>query len=314
MIRVVFLGTPEFAVPSLKTLIEEDDFEVVGVVTQPDRPAGRGQQVRKPPVKEVAETHGIPVCQPGKLRTDAAALAQLREWAPDVMVVVAFGQILPREVLELAPHGCINVHASLLPRWRGAAPIHYAIRAGDAETGVSIMRLDEGLDTGPVLVRSVVSIGPEDTAATLHDRLAAEGARVLPHALRAYVAGRLTPVPQGEEGATYAPTLKKEQGRIDWAEPAGAIDRHVRAYTPWPGTFTTLGGETLKVLAGSPRPEENANTAPGTLVEHDGGLAVQTGGGLYVLETVQPAGRTPMSGEAYLAGHRSALGTRLGEA
>src|SRR5690606_12168204 len=140
VIRVVFLGTPEFAVPSLKTLIEEDDFEVVGVVTQPDRPAGRGQQVRKPPVKEVAETHGIPVCQPGRLRTDAAALAQLREWAPDVMVVVAFGQILPREVLELAPHGCINVHASLLPRWRGAAPIHYAIRAGDAETGVSIMR------------------------------------------------------------------------------------------------------------------------------------------------------------------------------
>ncbi len=313
MIRVVFLGTPEFAVPSLEALIKDEDFEVVGVITQPDRPAGRGQQLRQSPVKQVALKHGIPVYQPKKLRNNPEALEKLREWLPDVMVVAAFGQILPREVLEAAPHGCINVHASLLPRWRGAAPIQYAIRAGDTETGVSIMKLDEGLDTGPTLVRWATPIRPDDTAATLHDRLAAYGARALTHTLRAYVEGLLKPEPQPEEGVTYAPALKKEQGRIDWAEPAEAVDRHVRAYDPWPGTFTTLDGEMLKIIGGKPLPGENTGRPPGTVVEHDGGLAVQTGDGLYVLESVQPAGKRAMSAQAYLAGHADVIGQRLGE-
>lgn len=311
MIRVVFLGTPEFAVPSFEALIEGDDFEVVGVVTQPDRPAGRGQQVRQSPVKQTALKHNIPVSQPKKLRGNEAAIDELRAWQPDVLVVAAFGQILPKDVLELAPHGCINVHASLLPRWRGAAPIHYALRAGDAETGISIMKLDEGLDTGPVLLRWSIPIAPDETAASLHDRLAELGARALSHSLAAYVEGRLVPAPQEDEGTTYAPTLKKEQGQIDWSEPAAAIDRQVRAYDPWPGTFTTLDGELFKVISGRPLPAEPTDAAPGKLLERDGGLAVQTGEGLYLLDTVQPAGKTRMSSQAYLAGHQDAAGKQF---
>jgi methionyl-tRNA formyltransferase len=309
-IRVVFLGTPDFAVPSLRALAASAAFEVVGVVTQPDRPAGRGQSMRPPAVKEAAIALDIPITQPATLRNEEA-VARLRTWEPDVLVVAAFGQILRRPVLELAPHGCVNVHASLLPRWRGAAPIHYAIRAGDKETGVTIMKMDEGLDTGPILARRAIPILPSDTAATLHDRLAELGAQILPGVLGQYVDGDITPQPQPEEGVTHAPTLDKDEGRIDWTASAAAVDRHVRAFDPWPGTFTFLDGGRIKVIAGTPLPGEDTGAAPGTLVAHGGGLAVQTGEGLYVLDVLQPAGKGRMAGEAYLAGHRNAIGKRF---
>jgi methionyl-tRNA formyltransferase len=308
--RVVFLGTPDFAVPSLKALAASDAFEVVGVVTQPDRPAGRGQSMRPPAVKEAALALDIPITQPSTLR-DEEAVAQLRAWGPDVLVVAAFGQILRRPVLELAPYGCVNVHASLLPRWRGAAPIHYAIRAGDKETGVTIMKMDDGLDTGPILARRAIPIFPRDTAATLHDRLAELGAQLLPGVLEQYVDGDITPQPQPEEGVTHAPTLDKDEGRIDWAASAAAVDRHVRAFDPWPGTFTFLDGKRIKIVGGTPLPDEDADEAPGTLVAHDDGLAVQTGEGLYALDVIQPAGKGRMTGEAYLAGHRDVIGRQF---
>lgn len=311
MARVVFLGTPEFAVPSLRALAEHPAFEVAGVVTQPDRPAGRGQQIQPSAVKRQAEVLGLPVFQPDSLR-DPAAVEHLRGWRPDVMVVAAFGQILRQPVLDVAPFGCVNVHASLLPRWRGAAPIQYAIRAGDTETGVTIMKIDAGLDTGPILARRAVPIAPDETGASLHDRLATLGAQILPDVLLAYLAGEITPQPQPEEGVTLAPALKKEDGLIDWSQPSVEIDRQVRAYTPWPGTFTYLGREVFKVISGSPRPDETSDALPGTLIKLAGTLAVQTGAGLYLLGEVQPAGKKRMSAQAFLAGHSEVIGEKLG--
>lgn len=311
MARVVFLGTPEFAVPSLRALAEHPAFEVVGVVTQPDRPAGRGQQIQPSAVKRQAEALGLPVFQPESLR-DPTAVEHLRGWQPDVMVVAAFGQILRQPALEVAPFGCINVHASLLPRWRGAAPIQYAIRAGDSETGITIMKMDRGLDTGPILAQRAVPIMPDETGASLHDRLATLGAQILPDVLLAYLRGEIIPQPQPEEGVTLAPALKKEDGLIDWAQPAIEIDRQVRAYTPWPGTFTYLNGEVFKVLSGSPRPDETSHAPPGTLIKQAGDLAVQTGAGLYLLGEVQPAGKKRMSAQAFLAGRHEVIGQKLG--
>ncbi|MGF1503855.1 MAG: methionyl-tRNA formyltransferase [Anaerolineae bacterium] len=310
MHRVVFMGTPEFAVPSLQALV--DQFEVVGVVTQPDRPAGRGQQVRQSAVKQKAVALDLPVFQPKSLRRDEAVL-KLRTWAPDVIVVAAFGQILRPTVLDLPPHGCINVHASLLPRWRGAAPIQYAIRAGDEQTGVTIMKMDPGLDTGPMLMKRAIPIAPEETAGSLHDKLAALGAALLPEALTGYLNGDITPEPQPDQGVTLAPTLSKDDGAIDWGDPADAIDRQVRAYDPWPGTFTTYEGDLLKVKGGTPLPEADAGEPPGTLVALDEALCVQTGAGLYRLHELQPAGKRTMSAEAFLAGRPEAPGTLLGE-
>jgi methionyl-tRNA formyltransferase len=309
--RVVFLGTPEFAVPSLEALAAHPAFEVVSVVTQPDRPAGRGQQVRPSAVKVAAGTLGLPVFQPQTLR-DEAAVEHLRGWQPDVVVVAAFGQILRRPVLELAPHGCVNVHASLLPRWRGAAPIQCAIRAGDAQTGVTIMKIDKELDAGPIIAQAAVDIAPRETAATLHDKLAQAGADLLPGALLGYLRGEIEPQPQPNEGVTHAPTLQKGAGRIDWAQTADEIDRQVRAYHPWPGTFTNLGGELLKVIGGRPLPGAASGAPPGTLAAWQDGLAAHTGAGLYLLETVQPAGKKPMAGQAFLAGRRDVIGRALG--
>lgn len=308
--RVVFLGTPDFAVPSLKALASSAAFEVVGVVTQPDRPAGRGQAMRPPAVKQAALALGIPITQPPTLRNEEA-VAKLRAWRPDVIVVAAFGQILRRDVLELAPYDCVNVHASLLPRWRGAAPIHYVIRAGDAETGITIMVITPELDSGPILLQRAIPIRPDDTAATLHDRLADLGAQILPGALKQYVDEDITPQPQPEEGITFAPTLDKADGRIDWAADAAAVDRHVRAFHPWPGTFTFLDGGRIKVIGGTPLPDEETGEAPGTLVAYDDRLAVQTGQGLFALDVIQPAGKASMTGAAYLAGHRDAVGRRF---
>jgi methionyl-tRNA formyltransferase len=311
MARIVFLGTPDFAVPSLDALADHPDFELVGVVTQPDRPAGRGRTMRQSPVKERAVMLGLPVFQPESLRKQEA-VDHLAAWQPDVLVVAAFGQILRLPVLELAPHGCLNVHASLLPRWRGAAPIQYAIRAGDDETGVTIMKVDEGLDTGPMLAWRAIPIAPDETGASLHDKLAALGAELLPPTLAGYLAGEIVPQPQPEEGVTLAPSLKKSAGEIDWAQRAVEIDRQVRAYTPWPGTSTSFDGTLLKVIVGAPLPSPDKNAPPGTLLAEGEGLAVQTGEGLYRLDVIQPAGKKEMSSQAFLAGRPEAVGMRLG--
>ena len=303
------MGTPDFAVPVLEALT--GTHQVVGVVTQPDRPAGRGRRLTPSPVKQVALNLGFPISQPRSLRTPEA-VAQLAAWEPDVIVVAAFGQILKQEVLDLPPHGCLNVHASLLPRWRGAAPAPAAILAGDKVTGVTIMRMDAGLDTGPILAQREEPIQSDDTRETLEVRLARLGAAVLVETLPAYLAGDLPPQPQPAEGATYAGQLRKEDGQLDWSLPAVDLDRRVRAFTPWPGAFTTWQGRRLKVLRAAPLPDWRGNAPPGTALALADGLAVATGEGALHLEEVQLAGKRPADVAAFLRGQRDLVGSRLG--
>jgi len=300
MTRIVFMGTPDFAVPTLSKLIESQ--EVVGVVTQPDRPAGRGRQLTPPPVKSVAQEAGIPVYQPKSLRSEEAA-GPLREWAPELIVVAAFGQILRAHVLELPVHGCLNVHASLLPRWRGAAPIQHAILAGDAQTGISLMRMDEGLDTGPVYARRATPIGPGDTAASLHDRLAELGAELLSERLEEIVTGRLAAEIQEDSLATYAPRINKEDGAIDWRRPAIEIDRQIRAMTPWPGAYSSWQGKRLKILRAELADGVVSVTGrPGQVIETAAGVMVVTGQGTIRLLQIQLAGKKATSVNEFLRG------------
>ena len=313
-LRIVFMGTPDFAVPALEALAR-GPHRVVAVVTQPDRPAGRGRRLRPPPVKRAAERLGIgEVWQPERIRgaKGAAFRAWLKALAPDLAVVAAYGQILPKEVLETPRRGCINVHASLLPRWRGASPIQWALLAGDRETGVCIIQMDEGLDTGPVFYCRRVSIAPDETAGTLHDKLAALGAELLPEVVDAIARGEARARPQPEEGATYAPRLTKEDGRLDFTRPAAELERRVRAMQPWPGAYTTVGDRRLKVLAAEVVPESGV---PGEVLEAAGDrLVVAAGEGALRLMRVQPAGGRPMDARAFLAGRPLRAGTRLGEA
>lgn len=297
------MGSPDFAVPSLRLLAAS--YQVIGVVTQPDKPAGRGRTLKPPPVKILALELGLPVLQPARLR-QLEAMAVLESWAPDLVVVAAFGQILRPAVLDLPRYGCINVHASLLPRWRGAAPINAAILHGDPHTGVSIMCMDPGIDTGPVLAQQATPILPEDTALTLGERLAELGAALLVQTLPAYLDSELIPRPQDETGATYAPMLKKEDGVLDFTRPADKLARQVRALDPWPGTFTEWTGGMLKVLrahaallpAGSGRLQGNR-----TII--DGLPAIYAADGLLILDEIQPAGKKPMPGAAFLQGARN---------
>lgn len=309
--RVVFMGSPSFAIPALEALAGA--YSVVGVVTQPDRPAGRGSRLRPPAVKGAAERLGLPVFQPEEL-SRPEALASLRDWAPDVIVVAAFGQILPPDLLALPPHGCLNIHASLLPRWRGAAPIAAAILAGDAVTGVTLMRMDEGVDTGPILARREEPIRPDDTTGTLTERLARLGAELLMEVLPRYLRGEVRPVPQSEEGVTYCRPLKKEDGRLDWARPAAELERQVRATNPWPGAFTFWEGQMLKVWRAAAHPDRVGEMPPGTVIPMGDGAAVVTGQGLLELLEVQMAGKNPLPIEAFLRGRRNFIGAVLGQA
>jgi len=297
--RTVFMGSPDFAVPALERLAAAGT--VVGVVTQPDRPAGRGRTLVPPPVKEAALRLGLPVIQPERLR-QPEAMAQLRLWAPDLIVVAAFGQILKPEVLDLPRFGCLNIHGSLLPRGRGAAPIQAAILAGDLETGITIMKMDPGVDTGPMLAMRSLPIAPDDTAGTLFDKLAPLGANLLLEALPRYLTGELVPQPQPAEGATYAPMLKKEDGLLDFSRPAVELERRVRAFQPWPGAYFDWQGAPLKVLRASVSGE--ASPGAGTRLTVRGSPALGTGEGLLVLDAVQPAGKKPMPGRAFLVGAR----------
>lgn len=295
--RVVFMGSPAFAVPVLEALAEQ--YPVVGVVTQPDRPAGRGNRLKPPPVKVRAQELGLPVFQPERL-SRPEALEQLRTWAPDLIVVAAYGQILKPQVLQLPRYGCLNVHASLLPRWRGAAPVAYAIWHGDPKTGVTIMLMDEGLDTGPILAQREEPILAHDTAATLSQRLARLGAQLLLETLPDYLSGRLQPRPQDEAQATYAPRLRREDGWLDFTRPAPELERQVRAFDPWPGTFTFWNHRRLKVLRAHAEPLPSPG--PGQPMVVDGLPAVGTGEGVLVLDLVQPEGRKAISGDAFLRG------------
>ena len=296
--RVVFMGSPEFALPSLRALAAA--YDLIGVVTQPDRPAGRGKQLSAPPVKTLALELGIPVIQPRRLRT-TEAIEQLRAWAPDVIVVAAFGQILRQDVLDLPPLGCLNVHASLLPRWRGASPIQAAILHGDKETGVTIMRMDAGLDTGPILSQRAIPIADDDTAGTLSGKLAILGAALLIETLPKYLAGDLKPQPQPEAGVTTVSTLTKADGELNLAEGAQELARKVRAFNPWPGAFIIWKGQALKIhRAHAAAGPQRAGTQP----VHDGLPAVAAAGSLLVLDEVQPAGKKPMSGAEFLRGAR----------
>lgn len=298
--RIVFMGSPEFALPSLRKLAATGN--VIGVVTQPDRPSGRRQKLTPPPVKELAIELGIPFIQPVKVR-QPEAMTQLKTWAPDVIVVVAYGQILRPDLLELPPFGCLNVHASLLPRWRGAAPIQAAILHGDPKTGVTIMRLDAGMDTGPILSQRQVEITPEDTYGTLSARLAEVGAELLIETLPKYLSGEITPQEQDSSLATLAPMLKKEDGLLDFNRPAEALERQVRAFQPWPGAFMPWQDGILKVIKASVKvPSQDA--PPGKRIIIAGFPAVCTPSGALVLEEVQPAGKRPMSGKVFLQGAR----------
>lgn len=302
--RIVFMGTPEFAVKSLEACLELG--EVVAVVTQPDKPRGRGQEVSFSPVKTLAVAKGLPLLQPVKVKgTDfAQVLAALQA---DVAVVTAYGKLLPQDVLDAPRRGCVNVHASLLPRFRGAAPIQWAIASGDEQTGVCLMRMDAGMDTGPVIDRAELPIGPDDTSATLHDKLALLGGDVLRRSLRRYVDGELEPVPQAAEGVVPAPMIKKEDGRLDWAKPAAVLERRLRAFTPWPGAFCTFQGGLLKVT--SARVAAGQGTPGTVLAVGPDGLEVACGEGSLVLLGLQPEGKRAMAAREFLSGRKVQVGS-----
>lgn len=303
------MGTPKFALPTLEKLCAA--YPVVGVVTQPDRPAGRGRRLVAPPVKQLAEAEGIPVFQPERLRT-TEAIERVRAWAPDLIVVAAFGQILPQSVLDLPRFGALNVHASLLPRWRGATPVQAAILAGDTVTGVTIMQLDAGLDTGPILAQRELAIRPQETAGELEERLAQLGAELLLEVLPAYLNGSLQPQPQPEEGVTLTRRLPKEAAALDWNQPALLLERHVRAFSPEPGAFTLWHDERLKILQAQARHDlPLPPAAPGTVFAWENLPVVVTGDGGLVLLQLQMAGKRPLSGDVFLRGRSAVLGSRF---
>ena len=305
--RVGFAGTPAFAATILEAVLG-GGFEVPLVLTQPDRPRGRGQKPDASPVKRQALARGIPVHAPPNLR-EAAHRAALSAVAVDVLVVAAYGLILPAEVLAWPRHGCLNVHASLLPRWRGAAPVQRALLAGDSTTGITIMRMDEGLDTGPMVESVPLAIGPADTAGVLTERLAALGAEAIVRVLRGLEANaRLAVIAQPASGATYAPKFGKQDAAIAWSADASLIDRQVRAFNPAPGAWTVLCGEPLKIWAGAPGPGNESNRAGTVLDAADDAITVACGAGTYVIRELQQAGGRRMGASAFIAGHRRLVG------
>jgi methionyl-tRNA formyltransferase len=313
-LRIIFMGTPEFAVPSLQALLDADPDtvgRVVGVVTQPDRPKGRGQQLAPPPIKVLAQQAGLPVLQPVKMK-DPDFLDTLRGWAPDVIAVTAFGRILPPVLLDLPYWGCINVHGSLLPRYRGAAPIQWAIINGETETGITTMLMDPGLDTGPMLMRATVPIHPTDTAGDLAARLAPLGGRLLVETIAGLKSKTLAPTPQDHAKATLAPLLKKEDGWLNWKDEAPALANRIRGLTPWPGAYTYHGEERWQIWRAQAVPVGCAEAAPGTILEiTKDALRIATGKGSLLIQEIQSASGKRLSVGQYLTGHRVAVGSRL---
>ena len=307
MANIVFMGTPDFAAPTLNALIAH--HHVLAVATQPDRPAGRNKRLRQSPVKRLAAASDIPIFQPKRLR-QPESIARLAEWEADLFVVAAFGQILPPAALDLPTYGAVNVHASLLPRWRGAAPIQAAIRAGDAETGITIMLMDAGLDTGPMLAKRAIPIAAGETGQSLHDKLARIGAELLIETLPKYLSGMIQPQAQDESQASYAPRIKKEEGEIDWSQSAIAIERLVRAFNPWPSAFTDWQGRQLKIHAGWHGP---GLARPGQVTVQGGRIAIGAGVGLIYPTELQLAGRKRMSIDDFANGYSDFVGAALGD-
>lgn len=307
--RVVFMGTPEFAVPSLEALLKSEDH-VVGIVTQPDRPKGRGQSLTPSPIKLIAEREQLPLLQPTKMK-DPAFLETLTAWKPDLITVAAFGRILPPVILNLPSKGCINVHGSLLPKYRGAGPIQWAIINGEKKTGITTMLMDEGMDTGAILLQERLAITPEDTPGTLSPRLAELGGRLLIKTIEQLKAGTLVPRQQDHSQATMAPLLKKEDGAIDWTMSATAIANRVRGLTPWPGAYTFVGEERWTIWRAVAMPEQ-VKAMPGTMTQvTKDAVHVATGNGVLVLTELQPANRRRMTVSEYLAGHPIPVGCML---
>lgn len=308
--NLVFLGTPDFAVPTLDALVAAG-HRVLEVVTQPDRPKGRHQTLAPPPVKLAALRHALPVWQPERIR-HADSVARLRALAPDAMVIVGYGQIIPQNVIDIAPLGMINVHASLLPELRGAAPIQWAIARGCEKTGVTTMRIDAGLDTGDIVLKWETPVGPDETAPELSPRLAAAGAALLLETLQGLAAGTLTPVPQDSSRATWAPILKKEDGRIDWTLPAQNIHNLIRGLQPWPGAHTTFRGQSLHIWR-SRLADSTWNLEPGALVHRQGVFAVAGDGAALEILELQLEGRKRMPADVFANGHRLTNTEQLGK-
>lgn len=303
--RLIFFGTPDFALPSLQA-IWKSSHKLLAVVTQPDRPQGRGQRLAPPPVKLLAQDWNVPVLQPERVR-EPALIEQLRALQPDAMAVAAFGQILPEAILYMPRYGCINVHASRLPKYRGAAPVNWAIINGEKRTGITIMQMDKGMDTGAILLQGEVDIAPDEAVIGLHDRLAELGGRLLVEALDKLPQGRITAKTQDESQAGYAPKLRKEDGRIDWTKPAAAIERLIRGLQPWPGAYTYLGGELLKITQAEVLPESPPGVAPGTIMGQRTGISVAAGGGVLNILRVKPQNREEMPALNFIHGYRHQL-------
>ncbi len=309
--RVVFMGTPDFSVPTLQSLIDEK-YDVVGVVTQPDKPKGRGRTMQFTPVKELAVKYSIPVLQPVKLKNDDVFFEELKALKPDVIVVIAFGQILPDRVLELPKYGCINIHASLLPKYRGAAPIQWAILNGEKETGVTTMMMDSGLDTGDMILRKVIPIEEKETGGSLFDKLAYAGGDLIIETLKQAEAGTLKRIPQNNDESNYVSIIKKEYGRMDFTKSALELERLIRGLNPWPSAFTSLHGKTLKVWDADVV-ETVSEEKPGTILSVDkDSFTVMTGEGALKILELQLEGKKRMMTEAFLRGYKLETGEMLG--
>ena len=307
--RIVFMGTPDFSVPALEALVE-GGHEVVAAITQPDKPKGRGKAVLMTPVKEKAMELGIPVYQPVKVR-EPEFVEKLRQMEPDAIVAVAFGQILPKSILEIPRYGCVNIHASLLPKYRGAAPIQWAVIDGERESGVTTMFMNEGLDTGDMLEKEAVTLDPKETGGSLHDKLSAIGGRLILSTLKGLEDGTLKGTPQTDEGTCYAKMLKKSLGDIDWTMDAAAIERLIRGLNPWPSAYTCLHGKTLKIWDGDVL-EREYGVEPGTVAEvAKDRLVVQTGQGSLAIRSLQLEGKKRMDAGDFLRGYAVEAGTRL---
>ena len=301
-IRVVFMGTPEFAVPGLTRLIAAPEFEIVGVFTQPDKPVGRKQILTPPPIKELANKHGLAVFQPLKIRPETETIRSLN---PDLIVVIAYGKIIPQEILDIPTGGCINVHASLLPKYRGAACLNAPILNGDSETGVTIMRMEAGLDTGPILRQTKIKLNGAESLSDVHDRLSSVGAELLVPTLLDFLAGKIKPQAQDDSQASYIKTLTKEDGRIKVDRGALEIERMIRAYNPWPGTYTEIGGEILKIIAVEHEIAQENKVKPGQLFVAGGRLFFQCGQNALVVLKLQLAGKRIMNADEFINGYKA---------
>lgn len=309
-IKIIFIGTPDFALPGLRALISDPMFDVVGVITQPDKPVGRKQILTPPVVKTEAEKYNITVHQPEKIKNYELRIKNL-----DLIVVIAYSQIIPKSILDAPKYGVINVHGSLLPKYRGAACIQWPIINGDKETGVTIMKMDKGLDTGPILTQKSIPIKDSDTTGTLFDKISKLGAEILLPTLKDYIAGKIKPAPQDETKANYVGRIKKADGQINWNKPVAQIERFVRAMMPWPTAHSTQhiahNKKIIKILAVSNKPLGVNKYKPGEMFEHDGALAVQCGEDALIIEKIQLAGKKPISGKDFIKGYGNLIGERL---